>query len=1247
MKHSRSFSISSFLIIFFLLTFLRANAQLDLEWVNILERPVGPGGGSSVMAPIISLDDFGNVYSTGIFYDTLDFDPGIGVNHLVSPTSKSFFVQKYDPSGNLIWLRYFEHSQSSNVFISSFSTDVNGNSYVIGTFKDTITFNTVSGVDTLTKEWISFANGNNCFILKIDANGNTLWAKELRGGETTGSQCHLDNQGNLCIVGFFQGEIDFDPGSNNNILASTQIPNNNLNNWTRDIFALKLDANGNFIWAKTFGGSTAYPVLFNSSLDALNNLYIIGRYSDTIDFDPGPAVASLNSSHHDLFLLKLDDLGNFDWVKSSVLGSNSNVITATGITIDSDTNIVLSGSFVGTVDFDFGAGTQQLTSTGYSDGYILKLTPQGNFIWVKKLTDTGISLSLLDNSNNLYCAGMTGSGAPDLDPGTGIFTASQNAQYLLKLSSQGDFIWANISSEWAFNPNHLELDNDNNLYQSGTFKSIVDFDPTADVYLLESLDGLTPTRFYRKLSQKGIYGSVFQDFNQNCTLDSFEVGLERLLEIQPGNILVTSTLGGIWSVDSLAPGNYTITVDTSGGWSATCSSTQTFTVPSYDTLISVGGIGLIANNPCTDNHVTIDALSLRPGFSNQIIFVEACNNLLASDILDSAYVILEFDDRLTIESATMPLDTLGNNRYGVYIGRLAPSQCQTVVLFCHIDSTILLGESLCMKATLHPIHNCFLDTIPKPYPNNFSPCVTPYDLSHLEIGSTCNGTNISFKIKNTGSGNMSCWSPVNLYVDGQFISRDSVQLTAGDSMVYNYGADGRTWRMEVCQHPLHPGNSNPSTTIELCGPEANWTPDLVNLLPHDDGDSHVDITCVVVSGAYDPNDKMGFPLGIGANHEIDANEQIEYLIRFQNTGTDTAFTVVIRDTLSSELDVFSVRSGASSHNYHFRIYGERVLEWTFYDILLPDSLTNLEGSNGFVRFSVDQNPDLPIGTRIENTASIYFDFNLPIVTNTYFHTIGAPQINNSMGSDTIDVTACDSVLYNGVLYNSDGNYLQTIQNNGNDTLYLINVDILNNFSHIDTIICDSFEMNGQYYTTSGNYSSVYSNYWGCDSTVYLDLTVENTIDTSITQNGTILTANAIGYNYQWVDCDNNNNPILGATNRSFSPLANGNYAVIISNINCSEVSSCIPITTVNVSKIEASFDVNIYPNPVENILFIENANNRQIQYSLVNQLGEVLLMNNTPDKELIKIDIKGLSTGVYYLFIQSNRGILSKKVIKI
>jgi uncharacterized repeat protein (TIGR01451 family) len=230
---------------------------------------------------------------------------------------------------------------------------------------------------------------------------------------------------------------------------------------------------------------------------------------------------------------------------------------------------------------------------------------------------------------------------------------------------------------------------------------------------------------------------------------------------------------------------------------------------------------------------------------------------------------------------------------------------------------------------------------------------------------------------------------------------------------------------------------------------------------------------------------------LGTTHNILPNQEVEYLIRFQNTGNDTAFTIVIRDTLQSDFDIFSVRSGVSSDNYDFRMYGPRVLEWTFNNIMLPDSNVNEPESHGFIKFTVRQNRDLPIGTLLENSAAIYFDFNPPIITNTYFHTIDTPRPAAQIVRQIISTAACNNYSFHGYTYAAPGNYFVPVSNNGIDSLYILQLSDLSSEHIINSVACGSYSLNGQNYTSSGTYTQSLTNAVGCDSTITLNLTILN------------------------------------------------------------------------------------------------------------------------------------------------------------
>jgi uncharacterized repeat protein (TIGR01451 family) len=166
----------------------------------------------------------------------------------------------------------------------------------------------------------------------------------------------------------------------------------------------------------------------------------------------------------------------------------------------------------------------------------------------------------------------------------------------------------------------------------------------------------------------------------------------------------------------------------------------------------------------------------------------------------------------------------------------------------------------------------------------------------------------------------------------------------------------------------------------------------------------LDIDCDVVIGAYDPNDKFAWPFGGGDAHQIERYDDLEYRIRFQNTGNDTAFTVVLVDTLSNLLNPETIRFTGNSHPYTYTIENQ-ILSIRFENIQLPDSASNPEGSIGYIRFTLEQNQENPVNYLIENFADIYFDFNPPIRTNTAVRTVGEVALiaNNTVEPNGLNI----------------------------------------------------------------------------------------------------------------------------------------------------------------------------------------------------------------------------------------------------
>ena len=182
--------------------------------------------------------------------------------------------------------------------------------------------------------------------------------------------------------------------------------------------------------------------------------------------------------------------------------------------------------------------------------------------------------------------------------------------------------------------------------------------------------------------------------------------------------------------------------------------------------------------------------------------------------------------------------------------------------------------------------------------------------------------------------------------------------------------------------------------------------------------------------------------------------------------------------------------------------------------------------------------------------------------------------------------------------------------------------------------CGSYTLNGQTYTISGIYTQVISNAANCDSTITLNLTINN-VNTTVTASGIVLTATQSGATYQWIDCDNNDAPIAGATAQSFTPTQNGNYAVTITANGCTETSDCIPVNSVGIETIEQN-RWSVYPNPGNGMFTIEGIVKNGTAIRVMNGLGQEMNVKPVYASGKITLDMTNEPTGVYLLMVENS-----------
>ncbi len=367
--------------------------------------------------------------------------------------------------------------------------------------------------------------------------------------------------------------------------------------------------------------------------------------------------------------------------------------------------------------------------------------------------------------------------------------------------------------------------------------------------------------------------------------------------------------------------------------------------------------------------------------------------------------------------------------------------------------------------------------------------------------------------------------------------------------------------------------------------------------------------------AYDPNDKYAVPEGYAEPHYILEEDEIEYRIRFQNTGNFVAEDINIIDSLDVEhldLSTFTPRYGSHSFMTCFRM-DEGIVDFQFENIMLPDSSADLEGSNGYVVYSIKPKPGIEPNAVISNTAYIYFESNPPIVTNTTWHTI----------YDCNDLELLEGMELASICANEE-----------------LNVEIT--YPYADSFV---WNIDG---SNQGPGSSIFQSEMGDPGSHTLGLTASNPLCSrftevdvdvlelpiaSFTEDGALLSA-ADATAWQWYL---NGQLIEGATNQTYLAENNGFYSVSLTNeADCSDLSDESFITVVGIEEFESN-GVLIYPNPTSDVINVSfSTDNPDREIELVDVNGRSVIGRTFAVGKITMLDCSTLSTGNYFLKILEN-----------
>ncbi len=391
--------------------FAKYNKNGALVWAKKV------GGSGYDYGKGIGADSAGNVYITGSFESTADFDPGPAVKNLISSGGKDIYLAKYTANGDYVWAEKiggigFDESNALSVSSSGTVT-------ITGYFGYVVDFDPSSNINSFDA-----GGSSDPFFARYNTNGGLVWAKDIGGsGESSAQNLFVDAAGSIYITGGFFGTSDFNIGTGVFNLTGTS---------AKDAFYAKYNSAGDFVWAVSVGGAGDQTGL-GITADKSGNVYATGYFVGTVDFNPGSGVFNLTSSNgfFNAYLLKLNSDGVFAWANN--IGGSADDI-GFSLALDTQQNIYAAGYFNGTASFGTG---NFLTSAGSTDIFIAVYKPSGTLLTSMReggATDDWASSIAVDAKGFIYLTGYyTGNAQFNINGSVITLTSAGNADvYILK-----------------------------------------------------------------------------------------------------------------------------------------------------------------------------------------------------------------------------------------------------------------------------------------------------------------------------------------------------------------------------------------------------------------------------------------------------------------------------------------------------------------------------------------------------------------------------------------------------------------------------------------------------------------------------------------------------------------------------------------------------------------------------------------------------------------------------------------------
>jgi|GEM_PF-1829782 len=429
------------------------------------------------------------------------------------------------------------------------------------------------------------------------------------------------------------------------------------------------------------------------------------------------------------------------------------------------------------------------------------------------------------------------------------------------------------------------------------------------------------------------------------------------------------------------------------------------------------------------------------------------------------------------------------------------------------------------------------------------------------------------------------------------------QINIGE-VIWNFEDQGPAQTFFYACHILGPG-------VNFIGDEFDFEMNVVFL---DENDVEVYAlswnNASLVQCGYDPNDKQAEPIGYAEPHYILPDDEIEYRIRFQNTGNAPAENVVIADSLDiNTLDINTFTPLYSSHNFMTSLGSDGLVHFTFNEINLPDSASDPAGSEGFVIYRIKPRTDISLNSVINNTALIYFDQNPPIITNTTWHTIYDCSELELLDGSTSEI--CES---GNTSINIDYPYVESLEWSINDE---------------EAGMGNILELNG---LEPDNYTiSLVASNPLCAATSEAFILVHEAPQVSFTDSDAILTANEGFVSYQWyIDGE----MIEGAEEQIYTAEISGEYSVLVTDYyGCSSFSEAIYVLVNSIDQAQLQA-LALYPNPMADYAIIQFATESNTRFvRLLDLQGKEITGPELASSSVYYLKRNGLPAGAYLVEI--------------